>query len=269
MKIAIAGMGLIGGSLYKAATAKGYDVIGIDKNDTVQIDDADVIFVALHPAIAIDWILKYKETIKAGAIVVDTCGIKGSICEALEEEASKSNWTFIGGHPMAGKEVSGFENSDANLFKGASMILTPYQNTGADKLEIIKALLKELGFGKIVITDASEHDTMIAYTSQLCHIISSAYLRDERSARHDGYSAGSFRDLTRVGAPDPNLWSELFLDNSSALLPVIDGFIKRMEDFRQAIATGNRQGLISQLAEGVEAKKQMQKPHLADEELKQ
>lgn len=257
MKIAIVGMGLIGGSLYKAALKEGYDVIGIDKNDPVTVADADVIFVALHPTVAIKWIIRYKDEINEDAVVVDTCGIKGTICKKLENELADSKWTFIGGHPMAGKEVSGFENSDANLFKGASMILTPSSRTDTRKLEMLQKLIKRLGFNKIVISDALEHDTMIAYTSQLCHIISSAYLRDERFAKHSGYSAGSFRDLTRVGAPDPDLWSELFLENSDALLPVIDGFIRRMEDFRQAIADKNRESLISQLAEGVEAKKQV------------
>lgn len=259
MKIAIAGMGLIGGSLYKAAIDKGYEVIGFDKGDRVTVSEADIVFVALHPAIAVEWILRYKDEFKDNAIVIDTCGIKGSIYAALKDRLPPHSWTFIGGHPMAGKEVSGFENSDGNLFKGASMILTPDPAIQTEKLEILKTLLKELGFGKIVITNPIEHDTMIAYTSQLCHIISSAYLRDEHSACHDGYSAGSFRDLTRVGAPDPALWSELFIDNAEALLPILDSFIDRMNDFRDAIKSSNKASLISQLAQGAKAKRLMER----------
>ena len=255
--IAIAGMGLIGGSFYKAAKRAGYDVVGFDKGDVVDVHNADVIFVALAPQIAIDWIRLHAGEFKEGAIVVDTCGVKSAICAAFAPNGTPRPWTFVGGHPMAGKEVSGFANSDADLFRGASMILTPYPGTPPDVIDRLRALFADLGFGGVAITDPAFHDEIIAYTSQLCHIVSSAYLRDGLATRHDGFSAGSFRDLTRVGAPDPTLWSELFLVNRDALLPVLDRFISRLAAFREAIAANDRPTLASQLAEGADVKAQI------------
>ena len=258
--IAIAGMGLIGGSFYKAAKRAGHNVVGFDKGDPVDVRDADVVLVALAPQTAIDWIRLHASEFKDGAIVVDTCGVKSAICTAFAKGADERRWTFVGGHPMAGKEVSGFANSDADLFRGASMILTPYPGTPPDIIGRLQALFAELGFGRVAITDPDFHDEIIAYTSQLCHIVSSAYLRDGLATRHDGFSAGSFRDLTRVGAPDPTLWSELFLTNRDALLPVLDRFISRMLSFRDAIASGDRTALASQLAEGAAVKKKILQP---------
>ena len=248
--IAIAGMGLIGGSFYKAAKRAGYAVVGFDKGDPVDVRDADVVFVALAPQTAIDWIRLHAAEFKAGAAIIDTCGIKGPVCRALAGVENGRGWTFVGGHPMAGKEVSGFANSDADLFKGASMILTPGPGTSPALLDRLRALFAELGFGRTVVTTPEHHDEMIAYTSQLCHIISSAYLREPLSLEHEGFSAGSFRDLTRVGAPAPGLWSELFASNREALLPVLDRYIARLVDFRDAISNDDRPALVEQLAEG-------------------
>ena len=257
--IAIAGMGLIGGSLYKAAKRAGHDVVGFDKGDPVDVRDADVVFVALAPAIAIDWIRLHAPEFKDGAVVVDTCGVKGCVCRALAGVADGRGWTFVGGHPMAGKEVSGFANSDADLFKGASMILTPYPGTDEALLDRLRALFAELGFGRTVVTDPEHHDAVIAFTSQLCHVISSAYVREPLALEHDGFSAGSFRDLTRVGAPEPALWSELFLANGDALLPVLDRYIARLAAFRDAIAAGDRNALARQLVEGAEVKAKLKR----------
>ena len=250
MKIAITGMGLIGGSFYKAAKRAGHDVVGFDKGDPVDVRDADVVFVALAPETAVDWIRLHAAEFKEGAAVIDTCGIKGPVCRALSGVEAGRRWTFIGGHPMAGKEVSGFANSDADLFKGASMILTPQSGTSPALLDRLRALFSELGFGRTVITTPDHHDEMIAFTSQLCHIISSAYVREPLALEHSGFSAGSFKDMIRVGAPSPALWSELFASNREALLPVLDRYIARLEDFREAIANNNRPTLVRQLAEG-------------------
>ena len=255
--IAIAGMGLIGGSFYKAAKRAGYEVVGFDKGDPVDVRDADIVFVALAPQTAVDWIRLHAGEFKDGAAVIDTCGIKGPVCRALAGVETGRGWTFIGGHPMAGKEVSGFTNSDADLFKGASMILTPGPGTSPALLDRLRALFAELGFERTVVTTPEHHDEMIAYTSQLCHIISSAYLREPLSLEHEGFSAGSFRDLTRVGAPAPALWSELFASNSEALLPVLDRYIARLTDFRDAIAADDRPALAEQLAEGGAIKAKM------------
>ena len=248
--IARAGMGLIGGSFYKAAKRAGHDVVGFDKGDPVDVRDADVVFVALAPQTAVDWIRLHADEFKAGAAVIDTCGIKGPVCRALAGVDNGRGWTFIGGHPMAGKEVSGFANSDADLFKGASMILTPAPGTDEALLDRLRALFAELGFGRTVVTDPEHHDAMIAFTSQLCHIISSAYVREPLALGHEGFSAGSFKDMIRVGAPSPALWSELFASNREALLPILDRFIARLSDFQEAIANDDRAALAEQLAEG-------------------
>ena len=253
-KIAIAGMGLIGGSLFKAARRAGYEARGFDKGEAVEVADSDLVFAALPPSVAIDWIRAHAGDFKAGAVVVDTCGIKGPICDAFAPDAASRRWTFVGGHPMAGKEVSGFANSDADLFRRASMILTPYPKTPAAILGALRGLFADLGFARVVVTDPARHDAMIAFTSQLCHVVSSAYVREPLALGHDGFSAGSFRDMVRVGAPDPQLWSELFADNREALLPVLDRFLGRLQDFRAALAADDRPALARQIEEGVAAK---------------
>ncbi len=252
--VTIIGMGLIGGSFYKAAEREGFKVTGIDKNDQVDVTEADIIIIALSPALAVGWLRQYGSAIKDGAIVIDTCGIKQNIYNAFSENRNKRKWYFIPGHPMAGKEVSGFANSDANLFSKASMIVTPYPDTPAQILEEAFAFLLKLGFKKIVTTTPEHHDEMIAYTSQLCHIISSAYVREELSAAHDGFSAGSFRDMVRVGAPDPALWTELFDSNSDALLPILDRYIGRLTTLRDAIASHDKTTITEELQKGSAAK---------------
>ena len=254
-EIAIIGLGLIGGSFYKAAQAAGYNVKGIDKNDSVALSDSDLVIIALHPAVAIDWLHEHARDLKKGAIVVDACGVKSAVLAGVAK-ALNDDFTFIGGHPMAGKEVSGFENSDKDLFKGASMILTPFpkdQNTA----ESLKPFFFDLCFGSVVMTTPEEHDRMIAYTSQLCHLVSSAYLRDELALKRSGFSAGSFRDLSRVGAPDPELWSDLFLMNKAELLPVLERMIKRLNGFKTALENDDRTSLVSQLAEGKAIKEKL------------
>lgn len=250
MKIAIAGLGLIGGSFFKAFTQTDHEVTGFDLGDPVDVADADLVIVALHPRAAVAWIAEHCAEFKEGALVLDTCGIKGPVMDGVAPLAAGSKWGFCGGHPMAGKEVSGFRSSDAALFRGAPMILVPGEGIGDEEIALLETILTEVGFKRFIVTDAARHDAMIAYTSQLCHILSSCYLRDDLAPQHDGFSAGSFRDLVRVGAPDPALWSELFLDNSGALLPVLDRLIGRLAAMRAAIAAGDREALSAQLAEG-------------------
>lgn len=255
MKIAIAGMGLIGGSFYKALRLRGYCVKGFDKGDNVDLAGAGLVIVALAPDTAVAWIEENRKSFGPGCVVVDTCGIKGDIVSRISSCAD--SWFFVGGHPMAGKEVSGFENSDEGLFKGASMILTPLGEIPKDIRKKLEKIFTDAGFARIVETTPQKHDMMIAFTSQLCHIISSAYLRDPLSLEHAGFSAGSFRDLTRVGAPDPALWAELFIKNREELLPVLDRFMERMGSFRSAIAREDFTGLSRQLCEGRDVKKKL------------
>ncbi len=255
MKVAVIGKGLIGGSLMKAALRAKHEAVAFDKGETPVLADAEVVFVAVPPSAVASVIEAIAPALKEGAVVVDVTGVKGAVLAALAKYASETRWTFVGGHPMAGREKAGFENALENLFDGASMILTPFPSCGRTVLDRLEKFLKELGFARIVYTDPAHHDEMIAYTSQLCHLISSAYVREPLSAEHFGYSAGSFRDMVRVGAPDPDTWTELFFANRAALLPVLSRYLDRLSEFKSALEANDRARLHAALDEGVVAKK--------------
>ena len=255
MKVAVIGRGLIGGSLEKAARRAGHETAAFDKGETPAVGDADVVFVAVPPGAVVAVVDSVAPALKRGAVVVDVTGVKGTVYRDLFKYVFESRWFFVGGHPMAGRERTGYANSTETLFDGASMILTPYPSYGRTPLDSLEKLLRELGFARIVYTDPAHHDEMIAYTSQLCHLISSAYVREPLSADHLGYSAGSFRDMVRVGAPDPEVWTELFFANREPLLAVLDRYLARLADFRDAIAANDPGRVKAALEEGVEAKK--------------
>ena len=254
MNITVIGRGLIGGSLAKAAIRAGHDASAFDKGEKPKVANADVVFIAVPPSAVVEVVDSIAQEVKEGSVVVDMTGVKGFVYEALKKHACSKRFTFIGGHPMAGKEVTGWANSSADLFDGASMILVPYPSCGRLVLDMLEALFRQLGFARVVFTDPAHHDEMIAFTSQLCHLISSAYVRDELAPDHVGYSAGSFRDMVRVGAPDPDIWTELFTLNRDALLPVLTRYIERLEDFRAALEAGDTERLHRALENGVKAK---------------
>jgi prephenate dehydrogenase len=155
---------------------------------------------------------------------------------------------------MAGREKTGYANSCADLFDGASIILTPFPTYSRAPLDLLEGLLRELGFGRVVYSDPAHHDEMIAFTSQLCHLISAAYVRDDLAREHEGYSSGSFRDMVRVGAPDPDIWTELFFANRTPLLAVLERYIGRLGEFREALAAGDRDRMHRSLEASVAAK---------------
>lgn len=260
MRVAVIGRGLIGGSLEKAALRAGHEAtVFRGRGPAPDLTGFDLVFVAVPPeAIAplVEAIVA-TGTLKEGAVVIDIAGVKRPICAALAHYARETRWHFVGGHPMAGKEKVGYENSTATLFDGASMILTPFPETPTAVLAALDAFFRTLGFGRVVVTDPPHHDEMIAYTSQLCHLISSAYVREPLSAAHAGYSAGSFRDMVRVGAPEPDTWTQLFFDNRDALLPVLDRYLARLADFREALSENDRARLHRALETGVVAKKKI------------
>lgn len=257
MKIRIAGLGLIGGSFLKAAEKALYDVAGYHHDERPDLSDADVIIVSLPPSAIEPWIRANSPTFKKGAIVVDVCGVKSPLFEAFKKDGVAQDWVFVPGHPMAGKEVGGFENATSDLFEDASMILTPYPYTGRAPLDKLEEFFKSIGFSKVVFTSPGHHDEIIAFTSQLCHLISSAYVREGLAKDSSGFTAGSFRDMVRVGAPDPVVWTELFLLNRESLLPVLERYIERLENFRRAIGERNAESLRAQLEEGKKAKSQI------------
>ena len=256
MTVGIVGLGLIGGSFAKAATRAGHRVAAWNRtratSDRAVADGAaaavleedmtstagrpDLYLVSLPPDAVVPWIDAHQFAFKSGAVVVDATGVKGTICAALRKYAYDDTlWTFVGGHPMAGKEVSGYANATPDLFADASMILTPYPSCGRGPLDMLEAFFRELGFGRVVFTTPEHHDEMIALTSQLAHVVSSAYIQDPLAKDHAGFSAGSFYDMTRVARLNPDIWTELFLDNRAALSSVLGGLVERLAAFKAAL----------------------------------
>jgi len=274
MEIAIIGLGLIGGSIAKAAKKfTPHTVLGFDTDEQVMYkarlldaidaeltDDrlaiCDWLIIATRPMAAVDYIRKHAAQIKKGAIVMDVCGVKRCVCEPLWQTAEEYGFTFIGGHPMAGREVGGFDHASADLFKDASMILTPKKNADIMLLDRLKKFWCSLGFGGVTVTTPENHDRVIAYTSQLAHIASSAYIKSPTALDHIGFSAGSYKDLTRVAKLDPGMWTELFIENREPLLQELDGLIGRLGEYRDALNTGNEEKLCELLTAGRDQKQE-------------
>ena len=258
MTIGIRGMGLIGGSFEKAFLREGHKVLNLKDASKDEIRECSLVIVCLPPLMVAPWIKGHALDFSDGAVVTDAAGVKGVVCDALRELAARSAWTYVGGHPMAGKERSGYANATADLFKGASMIFTPYASTSEVTVEWLKSIFSEIGFARFVVTDPARHDEMIAYTSQLAHVVSSAYVRDPLSRKHLGFSAGSYQDMTRVATVDPDIWTDLFLSNATALDAVLTRLIERLGGYRDAIRSGDAGALRELLAEGRRAKEKVQ-----------
>ncbi|MBQ6471286.1 MAG: prephenate dehydrogenase/arogenate dehydrogenase family protein [Victivallales bacterium] len=277
MKVGIIGLGLIGGSLAMAAKRAGeYTVWGMDKEHQVvlrakmvgAVDDVltpaklkscDLVLVALYPQATLDWLRENAARLRKGALVVDCCGIKSEICALGGALAEQHGFSFIGGHPMAGIERFGFAAAQPNLFYRASMILLPPMGTGIELLSKAKAFFLSLGFARITITTPEEHDRVIAFTSQLPHLISSAYVKSKVAARRVGMHAGSYRDMSRVATLQPRMWTELFLRNSPSLLEELDEFLANLQQYREALAAKDQETLCRLLDEGARAKAELDK----------
>ena len=274
MTVGVLGLGLIGGSIAKAvkthtdAQVLGYDISPtvIHKARLVEAIDApltddtlpncDVVIIAIYPNDTVKILTDQMPNMKKGALVVDCCGVKRVVCQPLKDAAKKAGVVFVGGHPMAGRDFSGFEYSKQDLFATASMILTPYGDTGIERVDEAKKFFLSLGFGRVVITTPEDHDRMIAYTSQLAHVVSNAYVKSPTAQEHYGFSAGSYQDLTRVARLNETMWSELFLENADFLAEELTTLIGNLIRYRQAIQDGDRQRLTDLLREGRELKEQ-------------
>lgn len=272
MNIGIVGLGLIGGSMAKAFKFyTEHRILGYDKDSVCikraklvcAIDDeltdknigtCDVIIIALYPKATIDFVQSKSDLIKKGAIVFDCCGIKGNICPTCFKIANEHDFEFYGGHPMAGTQFSGFNHAKETMFKNASMIIVPEKADNIYKLENIKALFTSIGFKKITITDAVTHDKIIAYTSQLAHVVSNAYVKSPSSKLHNGFSAGSFKDLTRVAKLNEEMWTELFMENGEFLTDEIDHITNELKKYSEAIKNKDKELLKNLLKEGRIAK---------------
>lgn len=271
MRVGIVGLGLIGGSAAKAFKSAGCSVCACDVNGTVvgyaQIEGTvdceltdenialcDMLLLAATPQAVIGYLRENASKISPSTMVVDFCGTKRLVCQEGFALARKYGFTFVGAHPMAGLQYSGYKYSRANLFNGASLIMVPPVHDDIEMLDRVKQLLSPLMFKKFVVTTAEFHDRMMAYTSQMCHVVSNAFVKSPSSQYHKGYSAGSFRDLTRVARLNENMWTELFLENKENLLDELDTLIASLAEYRKAIADGDATELYRLLHEGCVAK---------------
>jgi len=275
MTIGIVGLGLIGGSIAKAIKENTeHTVLGFDIAPTVvckakligaidgeltgeKLKECDLVVIALYLEATVSYIIDNAGLFKKGCMVIDCCGVKRDVCGAVEQIAAENGFTFVGGHPMAGIEFSGFEYSKKNLFEKASMIITPYPGTHIEVIEKLKKLFLGIGFNNFQITTPDEHDKMIAFTSQLAHVVSSAYVKSPAALNHKGFSAGSYKDMTRVAKLNENMWTELFLSNRDNLASEIDSLVERLQEYSKALKTGNAAGMSAMLREGSERKKQL------------
>ena len=280
MKIGIVGLGLIGGSMAKAyreysdSLALEYEIYGCDINSTIvdfarldgTLDGAldektlplcDLVFIALYPVASIEYMTQNAEVFSKSACVIDLCGTKKQVCDAGFSLAAEHGFTFIGGHPMAGTHFSGYKYSKSTMFRGAPMVLVPPTFSDIELMQKIKKLLAPAGFGKFSFTTAAGHDKMIAFTSQLAHVVSNAYVKSPTAQNHKGFSAGSYKDMTRVAWLNEYMWSELFLENRDPLLFEIDSIIASLSEYRDSIAANDKERLTALLRDGRIAKEQV------------
>lgn len=274
MTVFIAGLGLIGGSYAKAIKKyTSHKVIVYDADKAVikkalscgaadlestneNICKADISVICLYPDDTVKFIEKHGSMFKKNSIVTDSCGVKTSIFKPLSDIAKKNSFYFISSHPMAGKETSGFDNAESGLFQNASFIVIPEKNP-ADQVSELCSLAKECGFSQIKQTTAAEHDRMIAYTSQLPHVLACAYVLNPNSINHKGFSAGSFRDVSRVAKINSALWSELFTENSELLSQEIDILVKNLLELKKTITENDKKALVQLLEKGKRIKEQL------------
>ena len=268
MKIGIIGLGLIGGSLamsirrHTEHAVFGYDIDGdtmLRARATEAIHDAldddalpacDIVLVALYPQLCADWIIAHADRFGPKTLVIDCAGVKRHVFRQVAGVAARHSWTYIGGHPMAGREFSGFAYARGDLFENASMILCPPAEADIAAREAAKAFFLEAGFRMVRFCTPEAHDQMIAYTSQLAHVVSGAYVKNPLAARHKGFSAGSFLDMTRVARMNEGMWTELFLENDDLLLPALEDLIMRLNEYRDALASRDPEKLLPVLREG-------------------
>lgn len=274
MKVGILGLGLIGGSLARAYALEGHTVYAIQRNEAMlsfamlagavhgklnekTIPECDLILLAIYPDGSASWLEKNAPLVSKNALVIDCCGIKTEVCRRCFPLAQQYGFTFIGGHPMAGSQFSGFKYSRADLFEGAPMVLVPPVFDDIHLLDRAKEALRPCHFGTFSVTTAQEHDKMIAFTSQMPHILSNAFIKSPTALKHKGFSAGSYKDLTRVAWLNPQMWAELFLENKDNVLFELDTYLDNLKAYRDAIAAEDMETLVALLDEGKKRKEEV------------
>ena len=274
MTVGILGLGLIGGSLARSYALAGHAVYAADTDEQIlafaqlagavrepltsgNIPLCDLILLAVYPDACANWLAENARHISQNALVVDCCGVKEEICSRCFPLAEEYGFTFVGGHPMAGTQFSGFKHSSASLFAGAPMVLVPPRFDDIDLLDRVKNALSPCGFGSFSVTTAKDHDRIIAFTSQMPHIISNAFIKSPTATGHQGFSAGSYKDLTRVAWLNPRMWAELFLNNREFLMEELDTLLAALGAYRDALAVGDEAALTALLTEGKLRKEQV------------
>lgn len=274
MTAGIVGLGLIGGSFAKAYRQKGHRVLGWNRTGSVteyaimsgaidgeltrdNISSCDIVLVSLYPEATISWLRDMGGYIGSRPIVIDCCGTKRRVCAEAFRIARECGFTFIGGHPMAGTQYSGLKHARANMYERAPMVIVPPSFDDIELLSRVKELLSPAGFGRITVTTAEKHDAMIAFTSQLAHVVSNAYVKSPSALSHKGFSAGSYKDLTRVAWLNAGMWAELFLENSDYLEKEIDIIISNLSEYRSAIHDGDKDRLTQLLEDGKRLKEEI------------
>ncbi len=274
MIVGICGLGLIGGSMAKAYKEAGHTVFGYDNHEPTlgyaalagitdgvlnaeTIPSCDLILIALYPQKAVEYLSEIAPLVDRSTLVIDLCGTKKTICDRGFALAKQYGFTFVGGHPMAGTHHSGIKYARASLFKNAPMVLVPPVFNDISLLSRAQELLAPAEFGKFSITTADAHDAVIAFTSQLAHVVSNAYVKSPSAKEHKGFSAGSYKDMTRVAWLNETMWTELFLENKEPLLFELDTIIDSLREYRDAIAADDADTLRSLLRDGRIAKEQI------------
>ena len=272
MKIQVVGLGLMGGSLCKAIRRyTDHTVLGMDLDEKTlekaleqgaiheigtaeTLSEADLAIVCLYPEGTIRFLLDNGERFRKGGLVCDICGVKSAVVKAASGPLNRLGVRFVGCHPMAGREFSGFDYARADLFDGASFILTPDEHTDPSAVAELEAFARSIGFGQTVTAPPEEHDRIIAATSQLAHVVSNAYMKSPTLQKEAGFSAGSYLDLTRVAKLNEDMWTELFLENPDNLVSEIDTLMENLKLYRNAIASGDSETLRALLKDGREKK---------------
>lgn len=273
MKILVVGLGLIGGSVCKALKKyTSHFVVGCDINHDIEysalrdvaIDEAfsgsfsgfDLVIMSLFPDATEKYLRENIAKFDKNTLITDVCGIKGDFSERVKLLAEENNLRYVGIHPMAGKEFGGYHNSSADLFQKANFIVAPFEDSSADDIELLKNLAKEIGAGKIVVTSPENHDKMIAYTSQLAHIVSSAYVKSPELSLECGFSGGSFQDMTRIATMNERMWTDLFMQNRENLTYELDTLIENLMKYNSALKNADTDEMLRLIAEGRQLKEE-------------
>lgn len=274
MRAGIVGLGLIGGSFAKAYSVAGHTVCAFDTDKTVlsfamlsnavqeeltddNLKDCDIILICVYPEAALRFMEEKGPLFGEKPVVIDCCGTKRNIVDKGRELAKKYGFTYVGGHPMAGTQFSGFKYAKEDLYFGAPMVLIPEKNDDIVFLDKLTQLLSPAGFARFTVTTPEKHDRVIAFTSQLAHVVSNAYVKSPSAKIHSGLSAGSYRDLTRVAWLNPEMWTQLFLDNDEYLIEEIDILMDHLREYREALKDRDRERLIKLLDDGRRIKEEV------------